>query len=231
MACRPEEDTDTQFRGVDIRLVMAGLFIVAMLPLMVTPVLPLIDHYNHLVRFYVLAHIDSNPLLQQHYRAQWSVMPDIGLDVLVIPLLRFVPPLVAAHAIIIGVLALLYSGVLYFNRALTGRRSVLVAVLLLPLLYSYILNWGFINFLLGLAITFWAGGWWLTHRQRPHIGLPVACLLTLAIFLTHGVAFAMYGVLVVSLEIGIFLNSPSRNFRDLARALALVVVQAAIPVL
>src|SRR3569623_712503 len=89
-----------QERRSDIRLVMAGLFVVAMVPVMVTPVLPLIDHYNHLVRFYVLAHLDSNPLLQQYYRAQWSVTPDIGLDALAIPLLKVVSPLVAAHLII-----------------------------------------------------------------------------------------------------------------------------------
>src|SRR3569832_1468747 len=144
-----------QERRIDVRLVMAGLFVVAMVPLLVTPVLPLIDHYIHLARFYVLAHLDSNPLLQQHYRAQWSVMPDIGLDVLAIPLLRGVPPLVAAHLIIAGGLALLYSGALYFNHALTGRRSVLVAVLLLPLLYSNVLYWGFIYLLFGLGIVLW----------------------------------------------------------------------------
>ena len=41
----------------------------------------------------------------------------------------------------------------------------------------------------------------------------------------------MYGILVVSLEIGIFLKSPARNWRDLVRALALVGMQAVIPVL
>lgn len=231
MADRSEDMADLKGARIDARLVMAGLFIVAMLPLAVTPVLPLIDHYNHLVRFYVLAHLDSSPLLQQYYRAKWSITPDIGLDVLAIPLLRVAPPLAAAHLIILGILALLYSGALYFNRALTGQRSLLVAVLLLPLLYSYILNWGFINFLLGLGIVFWSGGWWLTHRRDPRIGVPVACLLALATFLSHGVAFAMYGILLVFLEIGIFLESQERDVRALARALGWVAIQAVVPVL
>ena len=132
---------------------MAGLFLVAMIPLLATPVMPLIDFYNHLTRFYVLAHVGSDPLLQQNYRMQWSVMPDIGVDIFATPLLRFMPPLAAGHVIAVGILALLYSGVLYFNHALTKKRSLLVAVLLLPLLYSYILNWGFINFLLGLGLS------------------------------------------------------------------------------
>jgi hypothetical protein len=231
MALVSERVTGVQERRIDVRLVMAGLFIIAMAPLAVTPVLPLIDHYNHLLRFYVLAHMDSSPLLQEHYRAQWSLTPDIGLDVLAIPLLKLVSPLAAGHLIIMGVLALLYGGALYFNRAMTGRRSVLVAVLLLPLLYSYILNWGFINFLLGLGLVFWGGGWWLRHRHDLRTGLPVACLFALATFLSHGAAFAMYGVLLVSLEIGIFLASSDRDPWRLARALGRVALQAVIPVL
>lgn len=220
-----------QRRPVDARIIMAGLFLVAMIPLLVTPVLPLIDHYNHLARFHVLAHIGSDPLLQQNYRMQWSVMPDIGADIFATPLLRFMSPLAAGHVIVASILALLYGGVLYFNHALTKKRSLLVAVLLLPLLYSYILNWGFINFLLGLGFVFWAAGWWLENRDRPSLGVPVACVLAVLIFATHGVAFAMYGILLVSLEIGIFLKSPVRNRRDLVRALALVGIQAVIPVL
>jgi hypothetical protein len=230
-AMKEEEKAVPAFRRIDTRLVMAGLFLAAMMPLAVTPVLPLIDHYNHLVRFYVLAHLDSSPLLQQHYRARWAITPDMGLDILAIPLLRLVQPLVAAHLIIMGVMALLYSGALYFNRALTGQRSVLVAVLMLPLLYSYVLNWGFINFLLGLGIAFWGAGWWLWHRRDLRVCVPVACLFALTVFLTHGAAFVLYGVLLVSLEIGIFFETPERDVRKLAHILGWVAIQAVVPTL
>ena len=39
----------------------------ALIPLLVTPVLPLIDFYNHLARFFVLAHLGSSSALQAHY--------------------------------------------------------------------------------------------------------------------------------------------------------------------
>ena len=103
---------------------------------------------------------------------------------------------------------ILYSGVLYFNRVLTGQRSLLVAVLLLPLLYSYIFNFGFANFLLGLGFAFWAAGWWISHRDRPWLAVPVACLFAVAIFFTHGLAFGLYGILVASLEVGLFFARP-----------------------
>ncbi len=198
----------------------AILFLIALAPLLATPVLPLIDFYNHLARFYVLAHIGGDPLLQKYYQAHWSLLPDIGVDVLATPILRVLPPLIAAKVIIAGILALLYSGVLYFHRALTGQRSLLIAVLLLPLLYSYILNWGFANFLLGLGLTFWGAGWWLSAAINGHFWrLPISCVWAIVIYFSHGVTFALYGILLACLEIGIFINTPARRPRELARSL------------
>ena len=217
------------WRLCDPRMIMAGLLALGLVPLLATPVLPLIDFYNHLARFFVLAHIGSSSLLQDYYQARWSLLPDIGVDVLATPLLRFIPPLIAGKIIVGGILALLYGGVLYFHRALTGQRSILVAVLLLPLLYSYILNWGFANFLLGLGLAFWAAGWWLDHRARPFLAVPVSCGWALLVFFSHGIAFAMYGILVACLEIGLFLDMSGRKPYDLFRALSLVAIQVFIP--
>ncbi len=218
-------------------LILAGLFAVAMIPVLVTPVLPLIDFYNHLARFFVLSHIGSSGFLQAHYQAHWALLPDIGVDVLATPLLYILPPLLAGHVIVIAILAIQYGGVLYFHRALTGGTSLLVAVLLLPLLYSYVLNWGFANFLLGLGLAFWAAGWWIRHRARPALAVPVSCVLALLIFFSHGIAFVLYGVLLAMLEIGFFLRAGQRRddgggprrAADLVRALALLSVQAVIP--
>src|SRR6185369_11860212 len=123
-------------------------------------------------------------------------------------ILGILPPLLAAKVIAIFILAVLYSGVLYFHRALTGHASLLVAVLLLPLLYSYIFNWGFANFLLGLGLTFWGAGWWLSKRHNPRLAVPVACLWSILIYFSHGATFALYGILLASLGIGFYVTSP-----------------------
>lgn len=208
-----------------------GLFAVAMLPLLVTPVLPLIDLYNHMARFFVLSHIAADTFLQRYYDAHWHLLPDMGVDVLATPLLAFVPPLLAAHLIVIFILAVIFGGVLYFRKTVTGQDSLLVAALLLPLLYSYILNWGFANFLLGLGFAFWAAGWWFSHRDNPRLAVPVSCVVSILIFLTHGLAFGLYGVLVAALEVGAFLDAPVRKPIDLIRRLCLTAIQAIIPLL
>jgi hypothetical protein len=211
------------------RLIMAGLFLVAMVPLMATPVLPLIDFYDHIARFFVLAHLSSDSILRLYYQAHWVLQPDIGTDLIGTPLLRVLPALMAAHLVAVGILAILYGGVLYFNRALTGRASLLAALLLLPLLYSYVFNWGFANFLLSLGFAFWAAGWWVSQRHRPWLAMPVACMASVIVFLSHGLAFALYGMIVASLEVGFFLNAPVRRPLALLRALGLLLLQAVIP--
>ena len=209
----------------------ATLFALALIPILSTPVLPLIDFTNHLARFYVLAHHDSSALLQNNYEVHWSLIPDIAGDLLGMPLLRILPPLIAGHLIVIGTLAVLYGGVLYLNHALTGRVSILVAALALPLLYSYILNWGFINFLLGLGFAFWGAAWWLRNRRFVRFAVPVSCGFAILIFFAHGVAFALYGIMLVGFEAGIFLGKDRRRIGQFIHRLALVAVQAVMPVL
>ena len=212
------------------RLAIAAIFLLALLPLAATPVLPTIDYYNHLGRYYALAHLGADPFLAQNYAARWGLLPNIGLDVIGTGLMAVAPPLLCAKLLIAGVFAIQFFGLIYFNRQLTGRASVLVALLAVPLLYSFIFTWGFANFLLGLGLVLWGAGWWLAMRHRPLLAIPVACLLAMLIFLTHGVAFALYGLLLGGLELGFFFADPNRSVAGLARSMAALAVQAAAPV-
>ena len=213
------------------RLVIAGIFVAALIPLFATPVLPFIDFYNHIARYFVLANIDNNALLQQNYQSNWSILPNIGLDIIVTGLMKLLPHPVIPRLVIIMIFAVQYGGILYFNRALTGRLSAVVALLTIPLLYSFILNWGFANFLLGLGLVFWGAGWWLQQRHRLIVALPVAMVIGTLIFLVHGLSFALYGILLGSLEIGIFFTNRDRRFSNLLLAMIPLTAQAIVPIL
>jgi hypothetical protein len=207
------------------------LFAAALVPLFSTPVLPFIDFYNHAARYYVLAHPDATPAFAASYAPRWAILPNVGLDVLASAAMRVLPPAIVPHLIVITLFATLYTGLIAFNRALTGRVSLLVALFTVPLLYSFILNWGFANFLLGLGLMFWALAWWLRMRHRLAIALPVACLLAAAIFFVHGLAFALYGLTLGCLELGLFLTQPDRRPLRLLAAMPPLAAQAVIPVL
>ena len=206
-----------------------ALFALALLPVLLTPMLPLIDFYNHMARYYVLSHLDTVPVLRSYYEARWTILPNIGLDVIGTGLFHVLPGSLVPHVIAALMLATQYAGALYLNRALTGRWQPLAALLAVPLLYSYILNWGFANFLFGLGLAMLAAGWWVRNRERPTRAMLVGVPAALLIFFTHGVAFALYGLLVGALEVGFFLERRGLRPALLARNLGLLVMQAVLP--
>lgn len=216
--------------GLGRAALFVGLFILALTPVLTTPVLPMIDYYNHFARYYVLSHVGADSFLAQNYEPRWGILPNIGMDVLGVGLTAVAPALASAKALVILILGVQYSGLLYFSRQLTGRSSILVALLGLPLLYSFIFTWGFANFLLGLGLALWAAGWWLANRHRPALAIPVSCLLAVIVFLTHGVAFALYGLLLGGLELGFFICDGRRSILGLVKSMAGLAVQAVAPV-
>lgn len=206
-----------------------GCAILLMIPLLATPVLPLIDFYNHIARYYVLSHLDE-ARLAANYASAWALLPNLGLDALATPLLGVMPPLAAARLIAALILLAQFSGVIFLHRTLHRRADPLPAVLLLGLLYSYIFNWGFSNFLLGLGLVFWNLGLWFRLRERPVVASAAASAGALAIFFCHGFAFAIYGVLLGALEFGRWLHARERTVGGLGRKAALLAAQAIVPV-
>lgn len=210
---------------------LVALLAATMLPLAVSPVLPLIDFYNHIARLVVLAGIGNSPVLAANYAPAWAVLPNIGLDVVGVGLLQVVPVALLPHLMAALILLLLFAGTAALNRAITGQTSWPPLLLTVPLLYSWILNWGFANFLAGLGLSLLAGAWWLARRNQPVLRLGVALLLAVAIFFCHALAFGLYGVLIAALEIGHWRAQPGRRWADLATQLGLCAVQAVLPAL
>lgn len=212
------------------RLLYLAIFVAALIPLLCSPVVPTVDFYDHIARYYVLSHL-GDPFIAENYAPRWAILPNIGMDVIGFAMARFLPFSLLAHAIVVVIFAVQYSGVLYLNRQLTGKTSLLVAVLAAALLYSFIFTWGFANFLLGLGLALWGAGWWVATRHRLALALPVACAIAVVIFLTHAFAFGLYGLLLGGLEIGFFLGSRPYAPLRLARQLAALALQAVAPAL
>ena len=205
------------------------LLLLALLPLAVTPVLPLIDFYNHIGRFQVLATLADNPLFAANYASAWAILPNIGLDVIAMVALQIVPLAVLSHLLAAMILSVLFAGILALGRAITGQVSWPLLLLALPLLYSWILNWGFAGFLLGLGLALLGAAWWLDQRGRPVRRLGLALLLALAIFFCHALAFGLYGILIASLEAGHWWQQRPRKLTVLVSGLGQCAVQAAVP--
>jgi hypothetical protein len=208
-----------------------AILAVALIPLLSTPVVPSIDFYHHLARYYVLARLGDSAFLGQNFQAAWTLVPDLGLDVVGVGVLHFLPPRPAAQILLGLIFVIQFTGVLAFNRQVAGRASLVVAILIVPLLYSFILRWGFTNFLLGLGLAFWGAALWLKRRDRLQFAIPLGCVFGLATFLCHGVAFGLYGLTLGAIEVGIFLTARPLDWRSLAAHLAGLAIQAILPVL
>ena len=207
---------------------LVAVFLIALAPIVVAPILPTIDFYDHVSRYFVLAHIGESPFLQSNYQEKWSLLPNIGLDVIGTPVVGVIGALVGAKVVAVLVFATQYFGLLFFNFALTRRFNWIVAILAVPLLYSFILTWGFANFLLGLGLVFWGAGLWLLLRHRLLLAAGVGVVSALVVFVTHGVAFVLYGVLLGGIELGFLLARANSLGRCCAAAVALA-VQAVAP--
>ncbi len=207
------------------------LLAVGLLPLIVTPVLPLIDFYNHVGRFQVLATLTDNPLFAANYAPAWDILPNVLLDVIAVAALHIVPLWLLPHLLAIFILSVLFAGVAMLNRAITGHTRWPALLLTLPLLYSWIFNWGFAGFLLGLGLGLMGGAWWQTQRDRPVRRVGFALVLALAIFFCHALAFGLFGILIASLELGHWWQQRPRRLATLASGLGQCALLAVVPAL
>lgn len=177
-------------------IALAAMLLGLIVPLLLVEVPPLTDYPNHLARALFLAFGATDPIMSKMFAANWQIAPNLALDILLPPLLRIMPPLVAGKVLLGFAAVLPATGAIAFNRACFERRSYWpLAVGLVVYNVPFLL--GFINFQIGVGVALWgAAAWvWLALRQ-PLVGTIVGVVFGLAAFFSHLFAFALYALLV-----------------------------------
>jgi hypothetical protein len=190
-------------------------------PLFLAEIPPVVDYPNHLARAYVLARLPDDPILSQIFAAHWRILPNLALDLLLMPLVRLLPLHWAGHVVLIAaLLAPLFAADLY-NRALFGRPShwplggALVA-------YNGAFLLGLLNFLFAIAAAFAAAAFWLRWRERaPASAVLGTGLGALVVFFCHVTGLALLFVLVLGHELEQRPAMPGRRWSFWRRRLAL----------
>lgn len=221
----------TTLQRRSLRPVLALTLFACLVPLCVTPVLPLTDFYAHIARYYILAKLPASAMLQQNYEAAWQLLPNLGLDILGTGIMHVLPPLLGAKLIAGLIIAAPFAGILYLARVLHGQLSVLTVFLAGLVAYNHILIWGFSNFLLGLGVLLGAIGYWIATQDRPVRQLTVTMCIGVLLFFIHGLAFALWGLLLGAVELSIALSSGNMGPRVLIRRAARLALIAVAPVL
>jgi hypothetical protein len=179
---------------------LVPLCVILLAPLALVDMPPLLDYPNHLARAVVLA-FGHDPILSHIYAAHWAVIPNLGTDLVLPPLLR-VLPIHLAGRIVLGCAILLpvvgtiaYSRAVFRHYAAWPLASGLVA-------YNATVLLGFINFVaaIGLALLLAAG--WIAWRDRhPWSMLALACVGTVALFFCHLMGLVFFYALIAGHEL------------------------------
>lgn len=212
------------------RRTVAALVVLSMLPFLWPDVPPLTDLPGHLGRYKIQLDLQDSPSLQRFYDFQWSLIPNLGVDLLIVPLARLFGIEVAAKIVVVLIPPLTLSGFLWAAKEAHSRLSPswLFAA---PLIYAYPFLYGFLNFALSMAFAFIALGLWLRlgrlgrFRLRASLAVP----LSFGIWITHAFGWGALGLLVFACELA--REMPHRPFSRAAPAAALRCLPLAGPLL
>jgi len=129
-----------------VALVVSGLF--------VTKLLPCVDYPQHLALSDIARRL-QDPAAPEHAAYQLNYFTYNGLFHLVVARLSFVLPIeVAGRLVVASSLVAMGGAVVALVRVL--RRPPAHAALFTPILFSFSLAWGFVNYVLATAIAAWA---------------------------------------------------------------------------
>jgi hypothetical protein len=210
----------------------AVLFIIALVPVLIVHIAALEDYPQHLARVYILGNLQKSALLRQYYLPNWSFQPNLAIEIVLLPLTKFVGVDAAGKFFLALLLFSLSGGIVALHRAIHGRWS-LWPLLAFFFLYNRIFLGGMANYLFTLGLSFWALAAWICLRDRPAwiragVSIPVALVLLLG----HLAAFGVYALMLAGYELSRHLQSARKWYAvspvDVAAAGSQFAVAAAV---
>lgn len=180
-------------------IALTGLCLILVAPLFVVDVPPLLDYPNHLARAFVLASLPDDTILARFYAPHWSIIPNLGLDLITPPLIHLMPVHVAGRLIIAAALLLPSLGTIAYNTAIGGRWWSLGVGLAA---YNNCLLYGFLNFEISLGIALLLAAAWLRWRElHPARAIALATLGAPILFACHLMGLVFFGLLIGGAEL------------------------------
>lgn len=179
-----------------------ALVLVSAIPLILPEVPPLVDLPGHMARYRVELEIGQSAALQSFYSFHWSLIGNLGLDLLVIPLSKLIGLEAAVKLIVLSIPVMTTFGCLWIAREVHGKLPP-TAAFALPFAYNYPFFFGFVNFALSMAFAFLAFGLWLRLARLGRLRTRAAVFILLAplIWVTHTFGWGTLGVMAFSAEL------------------------------
>jgi hypothetical protein len=190
---------DSGFPANQLLALFGMLLLLSSIPIWTYPLPPLSDYINHLARMQVIAKGAGDPTLAQYYRIEWTIIPNLMMDLVVPVLGRFMRIYLAGQIFTVTCFVLIISGSMALGRTLFGRWTP-VPLLAIPLLYNYVFLVGVMNYIFGIGLAFWGLAAWIRLKEHPILRLPVATAFVVAMFFCHLFSVGIYGIGLLAYE-------------------------------
>jgi hypothetical protein len=184
------------------RWFLAAMVLLAAVPLIWPTVPPLTDLPEHMGRYRIQLADPSSPLRTIYYAFHWSFIANLGVDILIVPMAALFGLELGAKLIVIAIVMLTVSGLLLTVREAHGRVPP-PALFALPLAYNFPLIWGFVNYLLAMALALNAYALWLRLGRQQRWALRHALFVPIGLMLTvaHIFGWAVLCLLAYGAEV------------------------------
>lgn len=179
---------------------------------------PLSDYPNHIARMHILASDVAKSELNQFYRIQWALLPNLSMD-LIVPGLSKIFGLNLAGKIFLGVtLVSILSGTFALHAALHGHISR-CPLLAFFFLYNSLFLFGVVNFLFGLGLCLWSIAGWIFASRRCDSNIStflfrggMLSAFSFIIFICHLSSYIVFVICICSYELQ--RATKNYNYRD-----------------
>jgi hypothetical protein len=207
---------------------LAGLVTaLAMLPIFFFEIPAMNDYPNHLARMYLLTStgtLDQNPY---YYVYLPYIYPNLAMDIVVPILARLLDVTFATKVFLIVSQLLVVSGAVALEMAVKQRHEF-AGFAGAALLYCLPFAWGFLNFEFGVGLALWGlASWLVLANRKPTTRVAAHALFCTSLYVSHLVAFALYGMTLGFYELWRAFQSNS-DWRNSTRTLIILVAPAII---
>jgi hypothetical protein len=190
-----------------------AIVLALLLPLAATSLPPLVDLPNHLARVQVLATLSTDPAVSGMFVPNWSLIPNLALDLLLLPLAHVMPIYDAGRLFVAAVLLVPVFGCVALHRAWWGGRDAWPWISALTA-YNALLQIGLLNYVLGIGVALLGAAWVLRRPRTGPLAWVIAALWGVACLLSHLVAF---GLLLLVAGVGLVVRDRAEPRRLLAQ--------------
>jgi hypothetical protein len=180
----------------------AAVMLAAMIPLLWPAVPPLTDLPGHIGRYRVAMDLAGSPVLQRYYDFHWTLVGNLGVDLIVVPLGRLIGLEPAVKLIVLLIPPLTVGGMLVLARQIHGRIPP-TALLALPLAFAWPFQFGFVNYCLATSLCLYAAALWLRLGGAGRLRLRAVLFLVISflIWLCHAMAWGAFGLTIFAFEL------------------------------